>query len=52
MIYAPKTLIGPSWESFKNNKPYKIWAKNVFPDFGSNVDINLLYLNNKLRSKS
>ena len=36
----------PSWESFKNNKPYKIWAKNVFPDFGSNVDINLLYLNN------
>ena len=36
----------PSWESFKNDKKYKLWAKRVIPDFGANLEIKLLYLNN------
>ena len=36
----------PTWESFKNNKKYKLWAKRAIPDFGNNLEVRLLYLNN------
>ena len=36
----------PVWESFKNDKKYKLWAKRVIPDFGAEVDVKLVYLNN------
>lgn len=41
--YCSKTC--PTWDSFKQMKKFKRWAKKALPDFGENIEIELIYLN-------
>ena len=42
---CPGTKKCPSWERFKKNKKYKLWAKKSTPEFGENIKVNIIYLN-------
>ena len=42
---CPGTKKCPSWDKFKRNKKYKIWAKKIEPKFGANMSLDLMYLN-------
>ena len=35
----------PSWEKFKNDRRYKMWAKMSLPEFGKGAEINAIFLN-------
>ena len=35
----------PSWEKFKKNKKYRMWAKKSIPNFGTNFEVKMIYLN-------
>tara|TARA_B110000967_G_C18865013_1_gene552200 strand:+ start:1224 stop:2123 length:900 start_codon:yes stop_codon:yes gene_type:complete len=42
---CPSKKSCPSWEKFKKNKKYKIWAKNALPKFNKGIDVQILFLN-------
>lgn len=35
----------PSWEKFKKDRKYRLWAKKSIPKFGENINVQLVYLN-------
>tara|TARA_B100000780_G_C21122355_1_gene454759 strand:+ start:2156 stop:3079 length:924 start_codon:yes stop_codon:yes gene_type:complete len=35
----------PSWEKFKKNKKYKLWANQAKAYFNEDVEVNIIYLN-------
>ena len=41
---CPNNTKCPSWENFKNNNKYKLWAKQAIPDFGENIEVKVVYL--------
>ena len=44
---CPGSTPCPSWEEFKSRKKQKLWAKRVVPDFGNNIEVELIYLNGR-----
>ena len=41
---CPNNTKCPSWEKFKKNSKYKLWAKQAIPNFGENIEVNVVYL--------
>jgi len=42
---CPSKKSCPSWEKFKKNNKYRIWAKSALPDFDKSIDVQILFLN-------
>ncbi len=42
---CPGNKACPSWEEFKNDKKYRLWAKQALPKFDSSIDVDIIFLN-------
>jgi hypothetical protein len=42
---CPTTRSCPSWEKFKKNRKYKLWANQAKAYFNSDVEVNIIYFN-------
>ena len=42
---CPGNRACPSCEEFKNDRKYRLWAKQALPKFDSSIDVDIIFLN-------